>query len=205
MEKIEKRNITHHCIRPNPAGDWPQIDPSAFVDPSAQIIGHVHIGQNVYVAPQVVIRADEADAEGKVHPIVIESETNIQDGVTIHSMGGTSVHIGSRSSIAHGAVIHGPCVIGERCFLALRAVLYSATLEDYVWVGVGSIIMRANIPSHTMIPAGSVIRAGSDLNYFRIINIKEEEYIHNVLAAASALREGYQALLGDPDTKIVAD
>lgn len=93
------------------------------MDPSAQIIGNVHIGPNVYVAPRPVIRTDEVDTEGKVHPIVIESETNTQDSVSIHAKRGTTESIGPRASIAHGAVIHGPCVIGGGCFLALRAVL----------------------------------------------------------------------------------
>ncbi|MFH1955006.1 MAG: carbonate dehydratase [Pseudomonadota bacterium] len=196
------KTTPHNGIRPNPAGDWPQIDPSAFVDPSAQIIGKVRIGPNVYVAPLAVIRADEADAEGKVHPIIIEAETNIQDGVIIHARGGTSVSIGPKASIAHGVIIHGPCTIGEGSFVALRAVLYSATLEDHVWVGIGSIIMKATIPSHTMIPAGSIIRHEGDVRQFRPTNIKEEEYQSQVFATAITLREGYQALLNDPNTKI---
>ncbi len=188
------KTIPHSGIRPNPAGDWPQIDPTAFVDPSAQIIGKVHIGPKVYVACHAVIRADEAGNDGKVHPVVIEAETNIQDGVIIHSRGGTSVRIGPRASVAHGAVIHGPCIIGEGCFVALRVVLYNATLEDGVWVGIGSIIMRATVPSHTMIPAGSVIRTASDVRNFRITNEKEEKYEANVFFAANALREGYMGL-----------
>ncbi|MBN1545390.1 MAG: hypothetical protein JW902_01880 [Syntrophaceae bacterium] len=50
---------------------------TAFVDSSAQIIGSVRIAPNVYIEPQTVIRADETDAEGRVHPIVIEAGTNI--------------------------------------------------------------------------------------------------------------------------------
>jgi len=57
--------------------------------------------------------------------------------------------------------------------------------------------MRATIPSHTLIPAGSVIRTRIDVNNFRTINIKEEEYQKNVFASASALREGYEALYGN--------
>ena len=88
-----KKIMGNHGVRPNPNGDRPEIDPTAFVDPSAQIIGNVRIGPNVYIGPQAVIRADEADTEGKVHPIVIKVESNIQDGVIIHARGGTSVKI----------------------------------------------------------------------------------------------------------------
>jgi carbonic anhydrase/acetyltransferase-like protein (isoleucine patch superfamily) len=80
--------------------------------------------------------------------------------------------------------------------VALRVVLYNATLEDEVWVGIGSIIMRASVPSHTMIPAGSVIRTASDVRNFRLINEKEEKYQASVFFAADALREGYMGLRG---------
>ena len=193
----------NHGVRPNPNGDRPEIDPTAFVDPSAQIIGNIHIGPNVYVGPQAVIRADETDKEGKVHPIVIEAESNIQDGVIIHSRGGTSVTIGPRVSIAHGVIIHGPCVIGEGCFLALRSVFYRATLEDSVWVGIGSVIMRATVPSHTMIPAGSVIRYESDVRHFRLTNVKEEDYRENVSAVSQTLRQGYIDLYRDSNLESV--
>jgi len=199
------KTIPGNGIRPNPADDVPQMDPTAFVDPSAQIIGKVHIGPRVYVACNVVIRADEPDKEGKIEPVVIEAESNIQDGVIIHSRAGTSVRIGPRASIAHGAIIHGPCTIGEGCFVALRAVLYSATLEDRVWVGIGSIIMRATVPSHTMIPAGSVIRTASDVRTFRLIDKREEKYQADVFAAANGLRDGYQALYGNQVSEKVAD
>lgn len=188
------REMPHCGIRPNPTGDWPEIDPSSFVDPSAQIMGKVRIGPEVYVGPQCVIRADEIDPDGKVHPVVIESETHIQDGVIIHARAGTVVKIGPRANIAHGVVVHGPCAIGSGCFVALRAAIYSSTLEDEVWVGIGAIIMRATIPSHTMIPAGSVIRSSSDIRYYRLANVKEDEYQKSVFEASSQLRKGYMDL-----------
>lgn len=187
---------THGGIRQNPAGDWPKIDSSSFVDPSAQIMGNVHIGPNVYVGPLSVIRADEVDAQGKVHPVIIEEESLIQDGVIIHARGGTVVRIGPRANIAHGVIIHGPCEIRQDCFVALRAAIYSSTLEEGVWVGIGSIIMRTTVPSHTMIPAGAVLRSNDDLRAFRITNVKEEDYKKDVFGASAVLRESYKKLYG---------
>lgn len=199
-----KKIMGNHGVRPNPNGDRPEIDPTAFVDPSAQIIGNVRIGPNVYIGPQAVIRADEADTEGKVHPIVIKVESNIQDGVIIHARGGTSVKIGPKASIAHGVIIHGPCEIGEGSFLALRSVLYRATLEDSVWVGIGSIIMRATIPSHTMVPAGSVIRFETDVRHFRLTNLKEQKYQEDVCSVSQTIRKGYLDLHSDSSHKNTA-
>jgi carbonic anhydrase/acetyltransferase-like protein (isoleucine patch superfamily) len=115
-----------------------------------------------------VIRADEIDSEGKVHPVIIEEGSLIQDGVIIHGRAGTTVKIGSRANIAHGVIIHGPCEIRQNCFLALRASIYNSTLEEGVWVGIGSIIMRTTVPSQTLIPAGSIIRSNDDIRHFRL-------------------------------------
>jgi len=185
---------SHSGIRPNPVGDWPQIDSASFVDPSAQIMGNVRIGPKVYVGPQTVIRADEVDSHGKVSPVVIEEKAFIQDGVIIHARSGTSVTIGTGSNIAHGVIIHGPCEIGKGCFVALKAAIYRSTLEEEVWVGIGSVVMRTTIPSHTMIPAGSIIRSGSDIRQFRLTNVKEEEYKRHICEASDALRDGYLEL-----------
>jgi carbonic anhydrase/acetyltransferase-like protein (isoleucine patch superfamily) len=124
--------------------------------------------------------------------MIIEAGSYVQDGVIIHAREGTEVRIGSSTNLAHGVIIHGPCVIGKGCFLALRVTVYHSTLEEAVWVGIGSIIMRATIPSNTMIPAGSVIRSKVDVRNYRLTNVKEMEYQQNVFKASAALRDGYR-------------
>jgi hypothetical protein len=104
----------------NHAGDKPKVEASATIHPSAVVIGNVHIGEKVFVGPNAVIRADEPCPEGKVEAIVIEAEVNIQDGVIIHALGGSPVRIGKGSSLAHGAVVHGPCKVGENCFIGFK-------------------------------------------------------------------------------------
>ncbi len=179
-------------IRKNPKGDSPVIHPSAYIDPSALIIGNVQIQEDVFVGPLAVIRADEPGSDGKVQPIVIESQVGIQDGVIIHSQGGSSVTVGHKSSIAHGVTIHGPCTIGEGCFMALNTVIYSATLEDYVWMGIGAIVMRAIIPSYLMIPAGAVISSKSDVHRYRLTNDKEQQYQERVWLANEYMKSAYK-------------
>jgi len=187
---------TPNGIRVNFTGIRPKVDPTAFVDPSSQIMGNVQIGPNVYIGPLTVIRADEPDPEGKVHPVIIEKDTCIQDGVIIHARAGTEVRIGPKVNVAHGAIIHGPCRIGGGCFIALRGTIYSATLEESVWVGIGAIIMRATVPANTMVPAGSIVRDNSDIRNFRLTNVKEIDYQKDVFEASAALREGYKRMSG---------
>ena len=186
----------HPGIRPNPNGDTPEIHESAFVDPSAQIMGNVVLGPRVYVGPMTVIRADEPGPDGRVEPVVVEEDTFIQDGVIIHSRAGTRVEIGSGCNIAHGVIIHGPARIGARCFIALRGTLYASTLADECWVGIAAVVMRTAVPSHTMIPAGAMVRSESDVRSYRFTNVKEREYFDSVIQASSRVREGYRCLDG---------
>lgn len=183
--------VPKNGIRPNPVGDWPKIDPTAFVDPSAQIMGNVVIGARVYVGPLSVIRADEVDDKGKVHPVIIGEDACVQDGVVIHGRSGSEVVIEPRANISHGAIVHGPATIKADCFVAIRAVVYDSILEESVWVGVGSIVMRSRVPANTWIPAGSIIRSDQDTKQFRLINLKEEKYKRGVYDASAALRDSY--------------
>jgi carbonic anhydrase/acetyltransferase-like protein (isoleucine patch superfamily) len=184
----------YNNIRPNLAGNYPQIDPSALIDPSAQIIGNVKIDKDVFVGPLTVIRADQRGSDGTVAPIQISREVNIQDGVIIHTDPGASVTIGPKTSIAHGAIIHGPCTIGQECFIAVRASLYKITLEDHVWIGIGAIAKLVTLQSFTRVPAGAVIRDRPEVLALRLITDKEREYMEEVWAANSRMRMDYQEL-----------
>ena len=95
-------------IEVNTAGHYPEIAPTAYVHPTAMVIGRVHIGERAFVGPHAVIRADEAGPGGTIEPIVIGESANVQDCAIIHALGGTGVDIGRGTSIAHAAVVHGP-------------------------------------------------------------------------------------------------
>ncbi|MFO7785389.1 MAG: hypothetical protein ACQET7_12305 [Thermodesulfobacteriota bacterium] len=181
-------------IRLNLAGDYPRIHSSSLIDPSAQIIGNVEIANDVFVGPLTVIRSDQRGPDGKVGLVRIEEEVNIQDGVIIHGNPGASVTIGPRTSIAHGVAIHGPVTVGEGCFLAIRSILYGASIEEHVWLGMGALVMNTNLPSFTLVPVGKVVRGLQDALELRLVTDDEKEYMEGVLAANSRLRLDYLEL-----------
>jgi len=181
-------------IRPNLVGDYPKIDPTALIDPSAQIIGNVIIERDVFVGPMTVIRADQRGPDEKVSPVRIEREVNIQDGVIIHADPGAPVTIGSKTSVAHGVIIHGPCTIGRECFIAMRSSLYKITLEDHVWIGIGAIAKLVTLHSYTRVPAGAIIRDRPEVYALRLVTDKEREYMEKALNANSRLRMDYQEM-----------
>lgn len=146
----------------NHAGDTPKVDVSANVHPSAVLIGNVHIGEKVFVGPNAVIRADETCSEGKVEAIVIEPEVNIQDGVIIHALGGSPVRIGKGASLAHGAVVHGPCEVGENCFIGFNSVVFNAALGKGVVVQHQALVEGVSIAAGRHVPSMTAVLSAEE-------------------------------------------
>lgn len=185
----------NRSIRPNPSGDWPQVDPTAYIDPTARIIGNVHIGPDVFVGPYAVIRADETDAEGRVHPVTIEAQCNIQDGVIIHALAGTSVVVGQRTSLSHGCTIHGPCNVGKGCFIGFRTVLYDAVLGDRVFVSTGAVIQEVELAADAFVPPACSVVSGQQVSLsVGQTSSKERQFMRKVIAANLNLARGYNML-----------
>ncbi|MBU4305987.1 MAG: carbonate dehydratase, partial [Candidatus Omnitrophica bacterium] len=112
-------------IRCNPSGEYPKIDKTTYIDPTAMVIGKVKIGKNVFVAPGAVIRADETGSS-----ITVKDNCNIQDRVIIHALENTSVLIEENTSLAHGCIIHGPCKIGKKCFIGFGSVVFKSEIGE---------------------------------------------------------------------------
>ena len=179
-------------IRPNPNGDWPKVDPTAYIDPTAQIIGNVHIGTEVFIGPNAVVRADEYDDKGQAQPIKIGSQCNVQDGVIIHALGGTQVTIGQQTSLAHGCIIHGPCTIGQGCFIGFRAVVYKALLEDGVFISAGAVVQGIDLAANSFVPAAVAILSGEDVTTLVSTTSPTDcEFMKKVVNANLALTKGY--------------
>ena len=127
-------------------GVLPTVDPSAFVDQSAQVIGDVHVGPESSVWMNVVMRGD-------VHWIRIGARTNVQDGTVIHGQTGTHpVSIGDEVTIGHGAIVHG-CTIEDRCLIGMGAILLNG-----VRVGADSIVAAGSLlPEGFAVPPRSLV------------------------------------------------
>jgi carbonic anhydrase/acetyltransferase-like protein (isoleucine patch superfamily) len=124
----------------------PLVDPSAFVDVSAQVIGDVVIGAESSVWMNVVIRGD-------INAIRIGRRTNIQDLAMVHVMRGThSTTIGDEVTVGHAAVLHG-CTVEDRVLVGMAAVLLNGVL-----VGRDSIVAAGSLLTEgTRIPPRSLV------------------------------------------------
>jgi len=124
----------------------PTVDPSAFVDMSAQVIGDVHIGPESSVWMNVVVRGD-------VNHIRIGSRTNVQDLTLVHVMRETHPTIvGDDVTIGHSVVVHG-CTIEDRCLIGMVAILLNGCR-----IGGGSIVAAGTlVPEGMIVPPGSMV------------------------------------------------
>jgi len=117
---------------------WPVVDPSAYVDVSAQVIGDVTLGPESSVWMNVVIRGD-------VNHVRIGARTNIQDLTLIHVMRDTfPTLIGDEVTVGHSAVIHG------------------TTIEDRVLIGMGAVLLNGVHVGHdSIVAAGTLLTEGT--------------------------------------------
>lgn len=181
-------------IRRNPRGDLPQIHPSAFVDSTAILCGLVIVEENVFIGPYAVIRADETDAEGHIEPIVIDAHSNIQDGVVIHSKSGARVAIGQRTSIAHRAIVHGPCTIGSGVFIGFNSVLFNCSVDDGCVVRFNAVVDGCHLPSGFHVRSTERIGPETDLSALPQVSPDASEFSEDVARTNNELVLGYKRI-----------
>lgn len=181
-------------LRKNPNGDFPTISEHAYIDNTAIICGKVIIEDHVFVGPYAVIRADELNEKGDMEPIIIKQESNIQDGVVIHSKAGAKVVIGKRTSIAHRAIVHGPCHIGDNVFIGFNAVVFNCQIGDHCVVRHNAVVDGCDLPANFHVPSTTQIGPGFDLNSITRVEPNMRDFSESVIQANRYLVEGYKKL-----------
>lgn len=121
----------------------PTIHESAFVAPTAVVVGQVNVKARASIWFNSVIRGD-------INAITIGEDANIQDGCLLHVTEENPVIIESRVTAGHGAILHG-CHIKPNCLIAMGAVILDGAI-----VGAGSVIA-----SGAVVAPGTVIAEGS--------------------------------------------
>lgn len=126
-------------------GHRPQIAATCFVDPSAQVIGDVTLGEHASVWMNAVLRGD-------VNSIRVGANSNIQDCSVLHGMlGKYAVEVGEWVTVGHSVTLHG-CVVEDRCLIGMGSVILNNAR-----IGSGSIIAAgAVIPENTVVEPQSL-------------------------------------------------
>lgn len=131
-------------LRPH-KGHLPRVDPSAYVDPSAQLIGRVSLGVETSVWCNVTMRGD-------VDEIRVGDGSNVQDNSVLHCDEGVPCTIGKGVVVGHSATVHG-CTVEDDCLIGM-----GATILNHAVVGSGSIVAAgALVPERAQIPPRSMV------------------------------------------------
>ena len=116
-------------------GHSPEVDPQAWVAPTAVLSGAVTVERGASVWFGSVLRADG-------DTISVGEGSNLQDGVIVHADPGFPVVVERSVSVGHGAVLHG-CSIGEGALIGMRAVvLNGARIGPMCLVAAGSVVLE---------------------------------------------------------------
>src|SRR5262249_23955277 len=103
------------------------IHPTAFIAPSASVMGSVNLGAESSLWYQAVLRADLA-------PIRLGAKSNVQDGAVVHVDDGLPCTVGQRVGVGHRVILHG-CLIEDECLIGIGSVLLNG-----VRIGTGSVV-----------------------------------------------------------------
>jgi phenylacetic acid degradation protein len=168
-------------------GITPVVDPSAYVHPSAVLIGDVIVGARAYIGPCACLRGDFGR-------IVVEAGANIQDTCMLHGFPGKDTVVGAESTIGHGAVLHG-CVIGRGALIGMNCVVNdnAEVGEDAVVAALAFVKAEARVEARTLV-AGIPARALRKLTDQELRWKRDNMRLYQELAARSSKMTLVEAL-----------
>ena len=160
-------------------GITPVVHPSAYVHPSAVLIGDVIVGERAYVGPGACLRGDFGR-------IVVEAGANIQDTCMLHGFPGKDTVVGPEATIGHGAVLHG-CVVRRGALVGMNCVVNdnAEVGEDAMVAALAFVKAEAHIPARSL-AAGIPARILRELTAQELRWKKDNMLLYQELAARSA-------------------
>lgn len=175
-------------------GIHPRIHPSAFLAPTAVVIGNVAIEEEASVWFGAVLRGDEPE-----HEIRVGARTSVQDNCVVHVSARGPTLIGPEVTVGHGAVLES-CTIGRGALIGMNAVvLQGAVVGEQALIAAGAVVPDGGeIPARHM-AAGTPARVkkeleGASLGWIRTSHTHyvelSRDYLSQGFGRAEGSREG---------------
>lgn len=165
-------------------GKTPQVDASAWVADSAEVMGDVRLGADASVWFGAVARGDTA-------PISIGEGSNVQDQCVLHADFGQPLVIGRHVTVGHRVVLHG-CTVGDESLIGIGAVvLNGARIGRHCLVGAGALVTEGKaFPDGSMI-LGSPAKAVRQLTPQQIEGLRQSarHYMDNARLFRATLKK----------------
>jgi carbonic anhydrase/acetyltransferase-like protein (isoleucine patch superfamily) len=128
-------------------GQTPRVHPSAFLAPTAVLIGNVEVGADASIWFGAVLRGDHPD-----HGIRIGARTSIQDNCVLHVSARGPTIVGDDVTIGHGAVFES-CEIRRSALVGMNAVILHGAI-----IGEGTLVAALSVvPENMEVPAGVLV------------------------------------------------
>jgi carbonic anhydrase/acetyltransferase-like protein (isoleucine patch superfamily) len=214
--------ISLHNIHPNVRASFnkeetnPDIHWTTYIHPLAAVIGNVHLGKRVMVAPAASVRGDEGQ------PIWVGNDVNIQDCVVLHALETHEhgelissavvevdgqfygVHIDDRVSLAHQCQVHGPASIGTETFVGMQALVFRATVGKNCVIEPKALVMGVDVADGRYVPAGALITTQEAADNLPVIteNYPLKSLNNAVVNVNTQLASGYQQQQQKPNLKV---
>jgi len=141
-------------------GVTPVVDPTAYVHPSAVLIGDVIVGAGCYVGPVASLRGDFGRLE-------VRAGANIQDSCVMHGFPGTDTIVEEDGHIGHGAILHG-CIVKRNALVGMNAVV-----NDNAVVGESAIVAAMAFVKAGMVVPPRTLVAGVPAKIVRELSAQE--------------------------------
>ncbi len=156
---------------------YPIIGKDCFIADNATIVGDVTIGNQCSVWFNTVIRGD-------VNSIIIGDQTNIQDGVVVHcTYQKAATVIGHHVSVGHNAIIHG-CTLQNFILVGMGAIVMDhAIVEDYCIIAAGSVVLENTICQSGFIYAGTPAKKVKAVSETQMQMLKQLPLNYNLYAS----------------------
>jgi carbonic anhydrase/acetyltransferase-like protein (isoleucine patch superfamily) len=158
---------------------YPTIHASAYVAPSADVIGRVRLAQDSSIWFQCVLRGD-------VNRIEIGEATNIQDGSILHVDDASPCLIADHVHVGHHVNLHG-CVVERGAMIGIGAIVLSGSrVGAGAIVGAGSVVLEG-----TKIPP-RMLAVGAPARVVRPVTSRDLAYIQRWVAKYVRLARAHQ-------------
>ncbi len=150
----------------------PEISKAAYIDGSAAVVGNVILKENSSVWQNAVLRGD-------FEKIVIGRNSNIQDGVLVHTNHGLPTVIDDNVTIGHGAILHG-CNIAEYCMIGMGAILLDGCcINRHTIIAAGALVLEGKQLQERGVYVGIPAKRSRDITdrEIQLINERAKEYV----------------------------
>ena len=160
----------------------PTIAASAYVAPSASIIGKAILAERSSVWFGATLRGDN-------EIIRIGRNSNVQDGVVMHTDPGYPLTVGADVSVGHQAMLHG-CTVGDGSLIGIQAVVLNAAV-----IGKGCLVAAGAVITERKVFADGTLILGAPAKVVRELTAEEREELLKIAANYAARGEFYRSHL----------